>query len=40
MAQKKCPKGTTKSSTGKTCRAKPKKYKLNFKLIYGNKKKK
>lgn len=38
---KKCKKGTHKSKSGKSClKTKPRKYKLNFDLIYGKKKKK
>ncbi|MFH1358605.1 MAG: hypothetical protein ABIH37_01830 [archaeon] len=36
---KKCPKGKHKSKSGKKCiKNKPKRYKLNFSLIYGKKK--
>jgi hypothetical protein len=36
---KKCPRGKHKSKTGKSCvKNKPKRYKLNFDLIYGKKK--
>jgi len=45
MVAKRCKKGTHKSKTGKSCVAnepkrKPKRYRLNFELIYGKPKKK
>lgn len=43
MTSKRCKTGTHKSKTGKSCvtnKPKPKRYRLNFELIYGKPKKK